>query len=860
MDTNFSFAFQSQIFSDRVLILRDSSSTEEQAEATSQVNVPHTENGTEESKGLDDDLTTSVSTQGKEKLIPVNSIILAKGSHFFRALLTSEFQEKSSKEIVIEQPKQVVNVCMYIYERKGCITTTKKNEKEMGNLRREIQSPHAVTAAIQELKQVPLTPRICDMFLALPPSITHLSVFQELFERVETFLVSRFHKVEEDWDSEEFLNLSLPSLRLLLQSNEIVCLCENSVWAMCVQWINYEEKSKAKTTSGQRSMSYLYDLIRFGQMTSYYLLDVVIPPHYKEFFLSQLTQQSQSASSITYPFSPPSSTSIAKHEQKKDDPNTTSVLPPCFNSLYDFQSTQCESSSLPQQQVSSVENENKEQAKHDNRNKDNENNRYHDNENEDDHDDPNAETPENDEDTNESADAGFPGLFVIEPSAQERLERKIYVNRYTTANSKYPWSNYKSTFRNGQNDAKSGFDLNSGQYLSHKQLCLKCELACRRPVSICFLQRQTTGVMMEESVINSSNNKSSFSIVSSFVAGSTMMSHHNSSDASSLSANHIDNNGDSHNNSGNNHNNNSGNTVKSDGHNTDHWNGRTGSSNHIANSIGSFFRKSSHTNNRPLSFPWASSLSNSSSSHTNYVRTFAWDVPVTAVLALEMAQCYDSPPFISNGYWFDLFIKRDHYPFQSQRLASLISFVMQYCITYFFFFPCVESSTAQVFGTTPTLAMITETIIQIRWLHGIGILFSNNSNVKQQKDNRSCLGLYLEMLPNKSNLRMPFHLPKVTWSIYCRSHVDNGSYRYLRSAEKSFHSEMKPGFGFGHPNLFGVTWDQICEDTFDYCVNGLITSINTLDYNFIFQRRFVNSCTTSLLQNKIEKKVLHENS
>jgi len=223
-------------------------------------------------------------------------------------------------------------------------------------------------------------------------------------------------------------------------------------------------------------------------------------------------------------------------------------------------------------------------------------------------------------------------------------------------------------------------------------------------------------------------------------------------------------------------------------------------------------------------------LPTSPSGHTNCVRTFTWDVPVTAVLTLEMAQCYDSPPFISNGYWFDLFIKRDHYPLQSQRMSiwhnnnnnvgndngdngnnnntttSHTNIANTNTANIRHRASGTPNNSTNSGGTTSTT-----------------ISSTTNSTKQQQRDTKSCLGLYLEMLPNKSNLRMPFHLPKATWSIYCRSHVDNGSYRYLRSAEKCFHSEMRPGFGFGHPNLFGVTWDQICEDTFDYCVNGLFS-------------------------------------
>ncbi len=45
--------------------------------------------------------------------------------------------------------------------------------------------------ALSDQVQAPLAPRVCDRFLSLPPSITHLAVFQSLYANVEQFLVER---------------------------------------------------------------------------------------------------------------------------------------------------------------------------------------------------------------------------------------------------------------------------------------------------------------------------------------------------------------------------------------------------------------------------------------------------------------------------------------------------------------------------------------------------------------------------------------------------------------------------------------------------------------------------------------------
>lgn len=123
------------------------------------------------------------------------------------------------------------------------------------------------------------------------------------------------------------------------------------------------------------------------------------------------------------------------------------------------------------------------------------------------------------------------------------------------------------------------------------------------------------------------------------------------------------------------------------------------------------------------------------------LRIFSWDIPAGQIRTLERNQSLDSPRFLSNGYFFDLFIKRE------------------------------ES-----------------------------------------------LGLYLEFLPDATQIADRFRLPKATWSVWARSNFVSGSYKCLKATSKNFTSNMRPGLGFGHANVFSKEWEHVTDENFDYCV------------------------------------------
>lgn len=250
---NFSFGFDLEEFSDRTLILRSPTQV-----ATKNVEVI---------EGLDEDASV------RERRISVCGLILAKGASFFHAMFTNDFKEKESGEYVIQIPQEdwhvYTAILQYLYNPSDNFLDTCSLRDALLFLRYadEIQSEAAAGAALSRLKMVELSPDVCDNFLCLSPTVQSLEEYQDLKTKVQEYLVERFHNTEETWISDDFLQLGINSILLLLRSDDIVTRSENSVWTLLIKWI--------EGSPFERRMEDIYPYIRFPCMTPSFLVDIV---------------------------------------------------------------------------------------------------------------------------------------------------------------------------------------------------------------------------------------------------------------------------------------------------------------------------------------------------------------------------------------------------------------------------------------------------------------------------------------------------------------------------------------------------------------------------------------------------------
>ena len=116
------------------------------------------------------------------------------------------------------------------------------------------------------LMSVTMSLELCELVLAALNAMVIADDFNEYLER---FLVGAFEPLDNVWLTDEFKNLSEDSLKLLLSSNRLVVLSENTVFVALMSWCEYNDYNGPS----------LLPLLRPELMTVEFLHEVVYNHH-----------------------------------------------------------------------------------------------------------------------------------------------------------------------------------------------------------------------------------------------------------------------------------------------------------------------------------------------------------------------------------------------------------------------------------------------------------------------------------------------------------------------------------------------------------------------------------------------------
>ena len=115
-----------------------------------------------------------------------------------------------------------------------------------------------------------------------------MSDVEELATTIGLVLAKEFSPLDNNWKSEKFTNLSRPSLKYLLGSDDLIVQCENTVFHALMYWMEQNEIDPATTSD-------LLCVVRFKLMMVDYLYNVVKDhfiaskmPKYDELFLNAM--------------------------------------------------------------------------------------------------------------------------------------------------------------------------------------------------------------------------------------------------------------------------------------------------------------------------------------------------------------------------------------------------------------------------------------------------------------------------------------------------------------------------------------------------------------------------------------------
>lgn len=112
------------------------------------------------------------------------------------------------------------------------------------------------------LLDMPLSLEICESILA---TVNEMLNTEDLLSFLEKFLVNEFKPLDKTWRMDKFTNLSEAATRLIISSDHLAVLSENTVFVALMHWLeeNYSTSSS------------LLSLVRSELMTADFLYDVV---------------------------------------------------------------------------------------------------------------------------------------------------------------------------------------------------------------------------------------------------------------------------------------------------------------------------------------------------------------------------------------------------------------------------------------------------------------------------------------------------------------------------------------------------------------------------------------------------------
>ena len=217
---------------------------------------------------------TSKVTSAKDKSIVsklfVHSQWLSAQSSYFKSLFYSGLKETYSKEVVMKIYERELQAHLTLIEAMYKLDVL--NDKDYKLIVEVLVLAHKydVRLLVKKCKYVLLsiTPNldICEYVLH---GIKHISDTAAICEMLKEFLVKEFTPIEKTWNTDKFIDLSEPALRLLLGSDHLATQSENTIFVALMKWIRVNLSWRARRACD------LLDVLRFEFMSVDFLHDVV---------------------------------------------------------------------------------------------------------------------------------------------------------------------------------------------------------------------------------------------------------------------------------------------------------------------------------------------------------------------------------------------------------------------------------------------------------------------------------------------------------------------------------------------------------------------------------------------------------
>lgn len=217
----------------------------------------------------------------KPRTISLNvaSLVLAEKSPFFRSMWQKGGMKESLSKgptilnITEHEEAPVIELLKLIYTGQAKPFSTQP--KEIVNLLKAADKflvSSCIRICVGALKHFPYTLELSLLYLGLPDSLQQKMELKPLIVGAKNYITDEFKDLEVARHQEEFLNLPLHVIEMLLQGDGLATATEDIVFEATLAWVRYNYDSVEER---ERAVIALAEHIRFPFLSGDYLLDVV---------------------------------------------------------------------------------------------------------------------------------------------------------------------------------------------------------------------------------------------------------------------------------------------------------------------------------------------------------------------------------------------------------------------------------------------------------------------------------------------------------------------------------------------------------------------------------------------------------
>ena len=260
-------------------VLHQSEITNDDNDATPSLNGKEQSENSNEISSEGNEATSYPTNEGqiiRQHKFYIHGIWLAVQSSYFRSLFFSGMKESSATEVhvqILESEEQTHLMLLEAMYKIDTLDNASVDELlEVLKLAHKYDVKFVFKKAKYCLQAAVVSLRICEKIMCFIKVDNTITDVADLASTLQSFLAKKFSPLDKTWQTTSFKTLCEPSVRYLLNSNELVTASENTIFHALMHWIEQRGIENVLESEGMPS---LLSVVRFELMPVDYLYNIV---------------------------------------------------------------------------------------------------------------------------------------------------------------------------------------------------------------------------------------------------------------------------------------------------------------------------------------------------------------------------------------------------------------------------------------------------------------------------------------------------------------------------------------------------------------------------------------------------------